>query len=293
MLNLKQSIQANIPGWNGHLIAHVMGWFGEGNPVKVHRVNRYLSNSPAVVAAQLDAMRSIGIEGVMVTWQGPTVNPFLHAATIALWEGCMERQMLFGLVLDPWIAEGQANPTQAAIAALQSSDCQEMLNSPAYLPEGYIIDFNLAAAAGVTIAALQAAVPSNPILSWHSGFSWPNIPVNPQVPADSLAALKADNANPAMKIAGVNVVFDDGGQPLPTGVIASLFKGLRNYALSVWPGTTPTRAIDHQAGNWFFDQLAVTPATVPYIALVTWNDSDEGSGIEHVIAALSGVRIGK
>jgi hypothetical protein len=293
-INFKQSLQANIPGWNGKALAHMQGWFGEGNPVKVHRVNRYLSNDPKVVAAQLNLMQAVGFDGITIDWQGALVNPFLHAATIALWEGCMERDMLFCLMLDQWIAKQQPNPTQACVTQLQSLDCQRMLNSPCYLPEGFIIEFDLAASAGVDIATIQAAVPNDPILSWHTGFSWPQLGVNPQSPTDAIAKLKNDNSVPTMKIAGVNVVFNDGGNPLPVGVVASAFKGLRDYSTSAWgTGVGATRVIDHQAGNYFFDQLAVTPATIPYIGLATWNDSDEGTGIEHVLAALSGVRIGK
>jgi len=270
-----------------------MGWFGEGSPVKVHRVSRYLSNDPVVIKKQLDLMQSIGIDGIVVTWQGPTVNPFLHDATMRLWESAMEHQMLFGLCLDPWIAEGQPNPAQAVITALQSSDCQRMLNSPAYLPEQYIIEFDLANSAKVNVVTVQLAVPY-PLLSWHTGFSWPNASTNPADPTDSIATLKANNALPSMKIAGVNVMFNDGGSPLPVGAVASTFLGQRNYAQSVWgPSTGATRVLDHQAGNYFLDQLAVTPATINYIALVTWNDHDEGTGIEHVVAALSGVRLGK
>ena len=194
MIDLKTSIQHALPGWNGRLLAHVMGWFGEG---KVHRVSRYASNDPIVIGQQLDAMQAVGIEGVLLTWQGPTVNTFLHDTAIKLWEGCMERQMLFGFVLDPWIAKGQPNPTQAAIAALLSTDCQRILNSPACLPERYTIEFDLAHAAGVDLTALQAASGIPPLLSWHTGFSWPNIPANPANPIDSLASLKSDNANPA------------------------------------------------------------------------------------------------
>jgi hypothetical protein len=303
-LNFKQSLQANIIGWNGKALAHMQGWFGETELIngvatpKVHRVNRYLSNDPKVVKAQLDVMQAVGFDGITVDWQGALVNPFLHAATIALWEGCMEHQMLFCLMLDPWIAKQQPNPTQAVITQLQSVDCQRMLNSPCYLPEGFIIEFDLAASAVVTVATVQAAMPNNPLLSWHTGFSWPNIPsgqpFNPQNPANAIAALGVDNVKPTMKIAGVNVFFNDGGNPLPVGVMAPQFTGTRDYNTSVWGASTgANRVFDHQAGNYFFDQLAVTPATVPYIGLATWNDSDEQTGVEHVLAAFSGVRIGK
>jgi len=288
-MNLKETCKAAILGWNGKLLAHVMAWFGEPN--KVHRVSRYQSNDPSVIAAQLDTMRDCGIEGVIITWQGPTINTFLHDATIKIWEGCMERQMLFSLLLDPWIAKGQPNPTQAVIAALQHVDTQRVLASPCYLPEGYVLEFDLGASAVVNLGSVQAAI-SAPLLSWHSGFSWPAIPVDAHNPSDSLLVLKANNAQPTMRVAGINVMFNDGGQPMPAGAIAATFKGGRNYAQSVWGGS-PTRAIDHQAGNWFYDQLTVTPVTVPYIALVTWNDHDEGTGIEYIAAVLSGKRIGK
>jgi hypothetical protein len=290
-MNFKQTLKNSIPGWNGTAMAHVMGWFGEGNPQKVHRVSRYASNDPKVIAAQLDLMLACGIEGPLITYQGPTANAFLHDATMKIWQACMWRQMPFGLVLDPWIAKNQPNPTQAVITALQHPDVQMMLNSLAYLPERYILEFDLAASAGVNIGTVQAAIPA-PILSWHSGFSWPNIPADAHNASDSLAALKADHAKPTMRVAGVNIMFNDAGLAMPPGANANSFKGQRDYSQSVWGGST-TRVIDHQAGSWFYDQLAITPAILPYIALVSWNDHDEGTGIEHVLAAMSGIRIGR
>jgi hypothetical protein len=288
---LKQTVQANVPNWNGKLLTHVMPWFNE--PGKIHRVSRYASNDPAVVEAQLDAMQAVGIEGIIVTYQGPSVSPFSHDSTMRLWEGCLEHQMLFALCLDPWIAKASPNPTQAAIIALQSPDVQRMINSPAYLPERFIIEFDLANSAGVTIATLQAATPTTPLLTWHVGYSWPNAPADPHNPVDALATLKSDNAKPTMKMPGINIRFNDGGAPLPAGVPLASFKGLRDYNNSVWgAGTGAARVIDHQAGNWFFDQLAVTPPAAPYVCLVTWNDSDEGTDNEATIAALSGHRIG-
>jgi hypothetical protein len=303
-LNFKQSVIANIPGWAGHTLAHCQGWFGETALVngvavpKVHRVNRYLSNDPKVVKKQLDLLRAAGFDGITIDVQGALVNPFLHAAMIALWEGCMEHQMLFCVMIDPWMGKGQPNPTQAVIAQLQSTDFQRIFSSPCYLPEGFIIEFDLANSAGVNVATVQAAMSNNPLLSWHTGFSWPNIPsgqpFNPQNPAGAIAALKADNAQPTMKIAGVNIFFNDGGEPLPVGVMAPLFTGTRDYNTSAWGASTgANRVFDHQAGNYFFDQLAVTPATVPYVALVTFNDHDEQTGVEHVLAAFSGIRIGQ
>jgi hypothetical protein len=293
MMGFKSSLKTNIPGWTGKSLAHMQGWFGEGNPVKVHRINRYLSNDPVVVSNQLDIIQSVGFDGVTVDWQGALVNPFLHEATMAICAACNQKHMLFCLMLDQWIAKQQPNPTQAVIVQLQSSDFKTMTSSYAYLPEKYIIEFDLANSAGVNIAAIQAAVPTFPILSWHTGFSWPNLSPNPQSPVVTIAGLAADNAKPTMKIAGVNIMFNDGGMPLPVNVDAAQFLGIRDYTTSAW-GTSvgPTRVIDHQAGNYFYDQLVNIPKTMPYIALATWNDHDEGTGVEHIISAFSGTRLG-
>ena len=294
-LNIGNSLRTNIPGWRGIVGAHMQGWFGEKNGTAVHRINRYLSNDPVVINNQLNLMYAIGIRAVIVDWEGPTVNPFLHEATIAIWEGCMEHQMLFGIMLDPWVGKQQPDPTQAVITALQNVDFQRMLNSPAYLPEKYVLEFDLANSAGVDVATVQAAVPTIPILSWHTGYAWPNIITgdNPSNPKLSLAALAADHAKPTMKIASANIKFCDGGQPTPPGVLQAAWNGLRNWLLWAWPGNTATRWIDHQAGNWWFDQVATIPASMPYVFIPTWNDYDEETGFEYMISILAGIRLGK
>jgi hypothetical protein len=290
-LNIKKSIQKNIPGWNGKVLVDKISWSGEKNGTQVHRQSRYLSNDPSVIANQCDLAQAAGFDGWRLTVQGVTVNPFLHDATIKLWEACLERQMLFCLLLDPWIAKQQPNPTQAVIDSLQSVDYQRIFDSPIYLPERYICEFDLANSAGVNIVNVQLACPTTPIISWHSGYTWPNVSNNSANPVDSLAILKSDSAKSTMKMCSANPCFNDGGQPIPANISAKDFKGLRDYSLSVWPGNGPTRVIDSQGGNWFFDQLGVIPPTIPYICIPTWDDYDEGTNIEHILAMLGGVRL--
>jgi hypothetical protein len=279
MINLKTAIPTPVK-----LLTHWMGWHGQ--PSRVNHVTRYRSVDPWAIDAQLDAMQAVGIDGAIATWQGPTVNPYLHQATIGLCERLGRRQMLFALLLDPWIAKGQPNPTQVATAALQHPDTVEMLASSAYLPEKYVLEFDLASA-GVNVPQLVAAFPKSPIISKHSGYSWPEI-------SSTMAILAADNANPAMKIPGVILQFFDGGQPLPAGSFtnAPLWNGNRDYNTSVWGGS-PARMIEHQAGNIFLDSAALVPKSAPYAAVVTWNDYEEGTAIEPFCSMISGIRIGK
>jgi hypothetical protein len=265
-MDLKTSLG---PNFKGKLLAHVMGWFGE--PGHAHRMTRYASNDPYVVERQLSAMKAVGIDGVILTWQGLT-NAFLHQSAVEMCYQAAHCGMLFGLLLDPWICKSAANKEQAILDSLNSPSTQRMLSSSAYLPERYVLDFDT----GADFTKIAAARPDLVFLKRHVGYSWPEI-------TNTLATLKNDNANPAMKIPGICMGFNDGGFVKADGT--------RDYGKSVWDSSVPTRVIDAQAGNTYFDQLAVTPVSAPYIAIVTWNDHDEQTGIEQFASTISGVRI--
>lgn len=297
-MNIKSVIQST--GWNGKLLAHVMAWFGEGT--HVHRVNRYQSDDPFVVAAQLDNMQALGIDGVIGTWQGATVGPVQTRAYQLFSEMCAERGMLFAFLLDPWLVKGRANtsvsPVQEVINRLNDPVVQEILNAPSYIPEKAILEFDLSSsgvmgANVVDFSQVAKALPQYKFLSKHTGYSWPEI-------TNTLATLQKDNANFTMLIPGVCVQFNDGGTPyimsgttMNYSVTTTNWGGLRDYAHSVWDNTTGTRVIDHQGGNTFMDHVASVPKTAPYAAVVTWNDSDEGTDIEKFAVMCSGKRIGK
>ena len=267
-MNIKTSIN-----FTGKLLAHVMGWFGE--PGHTHRVH-YTSNDSYVIERQLSCMQAVGIDGVIVTWQGATVNPYLHATAVEMCFQCHSRGMLFALLLDPWIVKGRKDqsvtPEQEIVNRLNDASTQQMLASSAYLPEKYILDFST----GADMAKVGASLPSLKFLSKHTGFSWPEI-------TNTLSVLAKDNANPTMKIPGVCVGFNDGG------FVKS--DGTRDYAHSVWDVTLPTRVIDSEAGKTFYDQAALIPPGSPYAAIVTWNDHDEQTAIEQFASVASGIKI--
>lgn len=252
-------------GFRGKGLAHVMSWFGEPN--HTHRDNAYYSGDPAIISKQCELMCSVGIQGAIVTWQGAKVNPYIHQAALGMQKECAQREMLFGLLLDPWLVKNQASPTTEVITQLKAWPA-----STAYFPEKYVLDF-LEPASMVDWPKVGIATGMN-ILHKHSGYSWPEI-------SNTVAQLKTDDIQGTMKIPAICLGFNDAGR-LVSNVT-------RDYSQSVWGG--PARVIDHQAGNFWMDQVEVTPVTAQYAAVVSWNDYDEGTGIEQFVAALKGIRL--
>jgi len=283
-------------GFTGKLLCHVMGWFGDGN---IHRMNRYQSNDPYVIAHQLECMQAVGIDGVIFSWQGP-LAPFQHETAQIMAVECGERNMPFVLLLDPWAAKlgknfqalasssavvhvprrktltepaimsahrkelaalGQVpNYTANVTDALNDPTSQAMLNSFAYVPEKYVLDFGTGA---TPVSGLNAV---------------------------AVSALTGFNKNPAMKIPGLCRNFMDAGMPTPAGVQLAQWTGSRDFSQSVWGGG-PARVLDGQAGHLFFDQLPITPMGTPYAAIVTWNDHDEQTEIESFASMFTGIQI--
>jgi hypothetical protein len=281
-LSLKAPLRA--AGFTGKLGAHVVAWVGEpqtGDPSKVHRVTRYVSTDPLVIAAQLDNMQELGIDFVIVTWQG-LVNPFLHEAAQTIAEECSERLMGFCLLMDPWICKGQSNMTQAVENSLNDAGTEAMLAQPSYLPEKYVLDF----VTGANLATLATAYPTLKFLAQGSGFSWPNL-------GPTVANLIVQNSNPAMAIPCIVPNFFDGGRlTLANG--NGLNGSGRDYNTTIWGGG-PERVIDHQAGNLYLDTIGALAyaKNAKYAAIATWNDHDEWTGIEQYAVMLTGRRIGK
>src|ERR1700723_3307192 len=219
---------------------------------------------------QASTIAGMRIAGVLMTWQGPLVA-FQHSTAVEMCAQCAERGMLFGLVLDPWCAKtGPGTLTTNVQNALLNSTTQAMLNSTAYLPEKFVLDFST----GADLATLGAAFPSLKFLAQNTGFSWISIPSGTMTSdarnAAAVANLKVQNANPAMQIPGVCREFNDAGPRTPPGEGLANRTGTRDNTQSVWGGA-PARVLDNQGGNFFYAQLAVTPMTAPSLGLITWN----------------------
>src|SRR5258706_3415342 len=260
------------------LLVNTVSWFGDG---KIHRMNDYLSNDPYIIAKKIDCMQKytingMNIEGVIATWQGPLAI-FQREAICELSKQCGERGMLFALLLDPWCAKiGIGDLTTNVTNALNDPSTQTMLSGPTYLPEKYVLDFNT----GADLSILASKFPTLKFLKQGVGFSWPSVDMKIVNSISrniaSVNNLKGQNSNLSMKISGICKGFNDAGMPTPKGVSLNSWIGSRDYATSVW-GDQPARVLDNQGGNFFFEQLAVTPLTVPYIGFISWDDYDEGT----------------
>lgn len=291
-MNLKQVIQNAIPGWQGRVAGHHVGYLADGH---VHRAMPYVATDPKVIEKKLALMQSAGIDIVIETWQGPWATSCHLDATLTSVQ-CAKMGMQFALLLDPWCAKlnskGQSTDfTGNVTAALQYSSSQMMLNGSSYVPEKYILDFNT----GADLTALGKTFPDYKFLAQGSGFSWITIPTITDSPSRNAAAvtnLKSQHANPAMKVANVCFSFDDSGMPLPAGVQSqSQFDaagGKRDLTQSVWGG--PARILESFGGQFGEQQLATILSTTPIVAVVTWDDYDEQSSgpLEKVLAEEAG-----
>ena len=87
----KQLVQTAIPGWQGRLAAHHVGYLADGH---VHRAVPYNATDPKVVAKKLELMQSDGVDIVIETWQG------VYAQSCNLDAGLIWAGQIQGLIHD-------------------------------------------------------------------------------------------------------------------------------------------------------------------------------------------------
>ena len=289
MNNLKEMLIAK--GWrpDGKLLAHWMPWFGDGT---YHPMSRYNSSDPSVVSQQLDVMQAVGVDGVVVTWQG-TNKASSQLATLEMAAQTSARGMLFCLLADPNLLVAGPTPDAAVLAQLTNTDGLNLLRAPSYLPERYFLDFTGSAFNFATLtAAMQPYVPGFNVLGEHKGYSWPNIPF-------VLSDWQKENTTAGMAIPGLFCKFFDGGNLTADATLVSASRGdgtgvdfnTRSFDAKS-ANKKDSRQILEQAGNTFFDCLASVPLTAKYLALVTWNDYNEGTPWETYLSIMAGIRVG-
>lgn len=271
-------------GWQGTGFVHVMGWFG--SPNHVYPMTAYKSNNPLTIAKQLTVMQECGVGGVILTWQGVTVNPFLHSVAIEMSQQCSERGMLFCLLLDPWICKTPVpgkTKEQVISASLSDPSVQAILAAPSYVPEGYILDFGT----GANLSTLSGMFPKLQFLPQNTGFAWPPI-------QNAVAATGHMNNLSTMKFPCLFSRFFDGGVassnfPAPVRGDAAG----KDMNTSQWSpaGTNDCRMIETQAGTVALNSAATIPLAAKYAAYVTWNDYSERTEMESALSLLTGIQL--
>jgi hypothetical protein len=294
-------------GYKGKIGTHLMPWVLETG--HIHRENAYSSNNLATVRAQLDNMQAVGIEVVFLTWRGIDANSGWDQAVASLLvPELAKRGMFFAYVLDPnllmYRKDQALSATGEIIRQLSSSSVQVILNSSAYVPEKYVLDFLTGfhdptkPNQNVDWTAIEKVIPVKHLLR-NEGYAWPSL--------QAITDLANVHKNPAMRIPGVAYRFNDAGCPVPYGIKDATKMTGRDYTQSVWQSvdyrTDPTksqpgRVNQARAGNYYLDcvaSIAASPVALssPYVAIVTWNDYDEGTAIEDFVVGLTGIRIGQ
>lgn len=295
MQNWKEMVSRALPAFDGRLGIDHVSYMANG---QVHRDLPYVATNPAVVKQKVALYKSAGFDVIRCTWQGPWSSSS-HQDSILTAAECARQGMQFALLLDPggmqkWNGAGQgaAVITANIQAALSDATTQsDLIKISSYVPEMLIFDFNT----GGNLATLAKSFPTLKFLAQGSGFSWPSINAtltdSVQRNAASVANLQKQNATSGMLAPGICPHFNDAGQPLPVGVATQTAfdaaGGKRDYSSSVWGG--PARILGSFGGLFLQQQLAVTPATAPFIFVVTADDYDEGTAIEPQLNEQAGI----
>lgn len=252
---------------NGLPLAHMMLWHGDGN--SVHKVVPYNSSDFYTMTRQLEILQDAGIKGVIVTEKG-LGNGFVHNNAYELCKLCNSMGILFCILLDPSVATADKNKTkeQNFTDFIGDSKTQFMLNSPIYLSEKCLLDFNTG------IDWTKIVVPT-PYVIWkeHSDFGWIDTPplkmVQCKIPIIFTQFFNGGKQNRTVTSAGVSFTTD--------------------WNTGVW-NNGPTKVFPSMAGKLFYSYLRMLNPTSKYWAFPL-NDYDEGSEIEEKLSIETGIPI--
>lgn len=235
------------------LLAHIVTFHGKPGGKVAPGVN-YKSNDLRVIATQLELMQRLGYDGV-IALSYADVDPFMDDACQKILFMCEQKQMLFGLCMDPWsmgkakatMTVEQKNARWAQVLAWAAS----YLDSPAYLPEQYVIDF----ATGADLPTVRTQNPGYNVLGVYHEVAWPKVSVG----LDSKANMIQQNATAI--IPGIMHSFDDHDPANP--------------AVGIWDASKPPKRIDGQDGILEVEVTKALAGRDGYVQDITWNDNFE------------------
>lgn len=258
-----------------------LSWFGQSNHINVG----YDSDSAGQVHAQVQDMMSRGIAGAIADWFGPA-NSSIEAATQLLKKEAESSggQFQFAIMEDKGAVGSAAMNNGCDVSDQLISDlnyiASQYESSPAYItvdgrPVVYFFDVD---AFYVDWARVLSSVTGNPLVlirgadgftrsTADGGYSWVDI----------------QNANPFDPELSLQDSFFQTAKQAPNRLaIGTAFKGF-NDTLAAW-GTN--RVIDQDCGGtWLHSFREVgkfysSGNQLPALQIATWNDYEEGTGIE-------------
>jgi hypothetical protein len=250
------------------VVAHWMGWFGTPGHIDVG----YNSADLAVITSQIAKMRTVGISGVNPDWYGP--NDVKHLATLRMLAECEQQSMTFFPTLDQGIAKNLTG--EAAQSAL--------LAALLYVKQTWAISPFYEKLDGRPIVSFFGDHSKDPFKSidWVKLHAlWPEALFFLQ---DTIGYTKAGSdggflwikplANP--KDPNLKYLLDNYVPPAGKRVIGSVYPGFDDSKA----GWSQNRKMDRRGGLTLLDTCSMIPQGIPLVVVATWNDHDEGTGVE-------------
>jgi hypothetical protein len=277
------SIKELLP--NTTLFAHVIPW--HTNPPNASHAldpSGYNSEDLYQCIAQVKDIKRRGFDGVWVTWQG-MLEDFKQRATRRLLDACEAEGLKFVIALDQTAVRSymQRNPSadiNIVIAQMYLYALDKYSSSSAYFTlntRPVLSEFGLETLTGVDMNKVYSGLgrPVSFIYRNSGGLSRPQSAGAYAWLDDGLAYL--DWFYKQVKILAVP------GQT----VFGSIFPGFDN-SLAQWAvkngGTEKDKIIDRRQGQLWLDTIQkFKDAGVTYGQAATWNDHEEGTGIEQGI----------
>lgn len=242
------------------VIAHWMPWFGS---VSHKNIPGYDSRSYKTCVSQCEQMQTMGIDAINVDWYGPE-HSFENQATVRMMVACENTGLGFSICIDKGAIP---NPAADLPHCLQYIT-ETFVPSPAYLTDPTtgkpIINFfgdpgDVSSVKGNFFFLFQDAGGfSRP--SSDGAFGWVHPIVNPN---DLNLPYLLDFSNAAAANTSKMAWY-----PVYPGFDDSQASWGKN------------RLMNRRSGLTLLDTLSQVPATAKYVILSTWNDHEEGSGIE-------------
>ena len=265
-----------------------LGWFGQSNHINVG----YSSDSPQQVHAQVQDMMSRGIAGAIADWFGVASSSEAATQLLKTEAESSAGQFQFAIMEDKGSLNSAALSNGCDVTDQLISDlnyiASQYESSPAYITVGgrpvvYFFDVD---AFYVDWARVLSSVTGNPL-----GVDFAAPTVSQRVPPmEDFHGWSIQHLTPFDPELSLQVLFFQAAKQAPSRLaVGTAFKGF-NDTLAAW-GTN--RVIDQDCGETWLQSLSETGKFYssgnqlpPALQIATWNDYEEGTGIETGIEQL-------